>query len=361
MTEIKSYLNNIIVIPALAVTLLINSCTYFTTSPLDIPEKQEEELFWPLPPDKPRIKYIKSIYSEEDVVKRTTKTFWHKLLEIITGFIFGEEGDTRIMRPYGIAEYDGMVYVADQQLAVVHIFDFKSNQYFQIGRSMSGSLISPICVAVDDNGNMYVSDSIRRRVFVYNIDRINIMELGGDGVFSRPTGLAVNSKEKLLYVADTVANNIKVFDLNGNFKFEFGKRGSKKDEELNLPTNIFLDREGYIYICDSMNFKLKIFDKDGNFISKFGKIGDRLGYFARPKGVAVDSDGHIYVVESLFDRVQIFDRNGVLLLVFGKSGRNRGEFWLPSGIFVDSRDRVYIADAYNSRVQIFQYIKKDKT
>lgn len=308
---------------------------------------QQVELSWPLPPAEPRIKFLQDIKGPEDI--KVKESFFEKL----AGFLFGKE-ENSIVKPYGITvDSLGRIIITDIGIKKLHVFDMKKKKYFQIPKSVDNILKSPIGVAVDALDNIYVSDSVRKKVFVFNKGGRKIGEIEGE--FGRPTGLAINKENEILYVVDTTEHRVKVFNLKGDLKGVIGERGVN-DGEFNYPTNIFIDNEGLIYITDSMNFRVQIFNSEGKFVSRFGKHGNGSGDFSRPKGISVDSEGHIYIIEGLFDVVQIFDRKGRFLLPFGQTGTDLGEFWLPTGLFIDEEDRIYVADSYNSRIQVFQYL-----
>ncbi len=308
----------------------------------------EPALFWPPPPEDPKIRYVNTISRPEDV--GITKSFFRKVVE----FFFGKS-DERIQQPYGVtADNSGRIYVADSALRVVHVFDLSAAKYSSIRGTSQQEFQFPIGVTVDQGGRLYVSDAERPAVIGF--------DHGGNAFVTiteslqRPAGLAFNATNNLLYVVDVVRHEVLVYDLKGKLMFTFGGRGAEK-ARLNFPTNIAIDRVGSVYISDAMNFRVQIFRSDGTFISNFGRLGDAVGDLARPKGIGIDSDGHIYLVEGLYDVVNIFNREGRLLLTFGNAGVGRGEFWLATGIFVDAKDRIYVADSYNGRVQIFQYLR----
>ncbi len=308
----------------------------------------EEPLVWPVSTtDKPRIKYIREISRPEDV--KVKDSFFEKLKK----FLFGVS-EERIAKPYGVTtDGSNRIVVADTASRAIHIFDVQKGKYFTVNDASSASLLSPIGVAVDGEGNIYVTDSELKKVLVYNKKGNFLFDVSQN--LLRPTGIAINKSKKLIYVTDTWAHNIKVFNIKGDLVRTFGGRGNGHGD-FNFPTNIFIDNQGLIYVTDSMNFRVQVFDKDERFYSKFGRHGDSSGDFSNPKGIAVDSEGHIFVVDANFDTVQIFDLKGRLLLNFGHSGQERGQFWLPSGIHIDEKDRIYVSDAYNSRVQVFQFL-----
>lgn len=314
---------------------------------------QAPNLFWPPPPQTPRIKYLRSLSGPSDIgVKRS----WFKK---VIDTILGEEGlEDRMLRPYGVFADADRIYVTDPGKQLLHVFDMKEKKYFQIKEVKEEELISPIGIAVDKDGEIYLSDSMLKRVLVFNREGKYLREIGSSQLFLRPAGISIDKNR--IYVVDTHGHKVLVFSKkDGKLLLSFGNNGAGKGE-FNFPTNIFIGRDGLIYITDSMNFRVQIFGMDGNFISAFGKLGDGSGDFSKPKGIAVDSEGHIYVADAHFDNVQIFNKDGKLLLGFGNTGRGFGEMILPAGMFIDEKDMIYVADSYNNRVQIFQYLKEKK-
>jgi DNA-binding beta-propeller fold protein YncE len=279
------------------------------------------------------------------------------MLKRFLRFLKGSKGRS-IVTPYGVeVGPDGKLFVVDTFNRYIHVFDQSKKAYYIFPREGT-TFIFPIDIALDREGNIYVSDSKEAVIKVLNRDGKYVGEIGR-GLLRRPTGIAVNERTGELLVVDTLNSQIIRFDLESHkFKGLIGRNGSEAGM-FHYPTNIFVSRDGLIFVSDSLNFRIQIFTPRGEFLKVFGKPGDSPGYFARPRGVAVDSDGNIYVVDALFDVIQIFDRDGRLLMDFGGPGHGYGEFWLPSGIFIDSRDRIYVSDSYNKRVQVFQYMKPD--
>ena len=313
-------------------------------------DAESANLVWPPPPQTARIKYIGSIAAPSESGEQKS---W------FSSFLFGKEKPIELMlRPYGVFTDANRVYVTDPGLALVHVFDPNGKKYFRIDKAKDENLVSPIGIAVDNNGDIYISDSVLKRIIMFDREGKYIKETGSSEMFIRPAGIAID--EDRIYIVDTHAHKVFIFSKkDSKFLLVFGGNGAGKGE-FNYPTNIFIGKDGSLCITDSLNFRIQIFDRNGNFISSFGKNGDSLGDFSKPKGIAVDSEGHIYVADAHFDNVQIFDKDGRLLLTFGNSGRRSGEFTLPAGVFIDKNDRIYVADSYNKRIQLFQYLKERK-
>lgn len=319
----------------------------------DVITTPEKRVVWPPPPFEPKIEFVKSITRPEDIGVK--KGFFRKLYELFVG----KASEGQIIRPFGIAADDkGRLYIADTGAMSLHIFDLTKGKYKIIDGSKYGPFASPVSVDTDADENIFLSDSVQRRVYVFSRKGKYLREIGTDDVFQRPTGIAINKTTGLLYVVDTLACKIHVYTTQGQYKFSFGERGIS-DGQFNYPTFIVISKDGELYVTDTLNFRIQIFDKNGRVVSKFGKLGNGTGDLSNPRGIALDSDGNVYVVDTRAEVLQIFDKQGQLLLVFGRSGRRVGEFAIPSGIAIDNHDNIYISDSYNSRVQVFRYLKNN--
>ena len=315
------------------------------------PAVQEElvpqtPLIWPSPPEPARVQYIKTISRPEDI--GASKGFFRRVADLLLG-----SKNDRLIKPYGLTmDSRGRLIIADTAFKKVHIFDLTEKGYESIDEPGSEVFESPIAAATDSQDNIYITDSVARKVFVLS-PRGKLLRSFNAG--ERPTGIAINRQAGRVYVTDTSSHTVGIYDLEGRELGSFGKRG-RANGEFNYPVDLTLDHDGNVFVIDSLNFRIQIFDGKGVFQSSFGQQGDGTGDFGRPKGIALDRDGHIYVADALFDTIQIFDWDGKFLLNFGSLGRSAGTFWLPSGIFIDQGNRIYVSDSYNSRVQVFEYL-----
>lgn len=340
-TKVKLGISVLSSLLATLYSLLIFSCAAPPKPP---------ELVWPLPPDEPRIKYVKSISTSADIEKRT-------VLTSLSDLLFGQRRSARLGKPYAVhVDKDGRILVADSAWRSILLFDVPAQQFKLVGLEGPGILSKPLGVTTDAKGQIYVTDTVQNRAVVYDRDGNFLMAIGERGRFEQPVGIAVNDNLNRAYIVDTQKHNVSVFDTReGRFLFDFGVRG-KEDGQFNWPTNIVIDKSGKVYVMDTFNFRVQVFDADGGLITKFGNVGRGLGQFAKPKGIGVDSEGHVYVVDAAFNNVQIFDEQGQLLLFFGEMGNRPGQFWLPAGLYVDDQDQIYVADQYNRRINVYQYL-----
>lgn len=299
-------------------------------------------LVWPSAPEPARVRFLYAFHEPKDLGMRGSA------LGRAFGLFAGKK-DMGMVRPYAVAVDGDLIAVADPGLQVLHLFDVKRKKYRRIEEAGGLALSSPVGVALTQDA-IFLSDSALKKVFILDRDGDTQRVIAG---IERPTGLAFHLETGRLYVADTLAHTINVFDSAGDFLFRFGTRGSD-NSELNFPSHLSVSN-GRLHVNDTMNFRVQTFDLDGRFISAIGKIGDGSGDMAQPKGLATDAANNVYVADALFNRVQIFDPNGRFLLAVGKDGQRPGEFWLPAGVFI-AQHRMYVADSYNRRVQVFELL-----
>ncbi|BCS53271.1 6-bladed beta-propeller [Geobacter sp. SVR] len=324
----------------LFIPLLLASCA---SAPPAAAPLSDRDLQWPAV--KPRIAWVRSIRDYHDASIR--KGFWKRFAEFFTG-----EPDTHIGKPYGVlSDEQQRLFIADVSQARLHVMDSRENAYSVIGE---GILRSPIGIAMDDAENLYITDSGAGTIYRYSLRR-QLLEPFVVYDFGRPTGIAYNRVNQLLYVSNTTEHQVAAYDVRGKQCFSIGRRGDGPGQ-FNFPTDLFVDEHGLLYVTDSLNSRISIFSPQGAYLKSFGSPGDSGGSFAKPKGVAVDSKGNIYVCDALLDAVQIFNDRGDLLLTFGSNGTANGQFWMPAGIYIDRNDTIFVADSYNRRIQVFKYL-----
>ena len=282
------------------------------------------------------------------------------LREMARAAAFGKEADAgRLSNPSAVAVGpDGRLAVADLGGKCVHLYIPESGKYIRLTQAAKDLLFeSPVGVAFDRRGHLFVTDSALGRLAAYSPEGKLLFSIdsAGGAQLRRPTGLAYNPARDVLYLAETLGHRVLVLSPEGRLLFSFGQRGSGPGE-FNFPTHIAVDPRGErIAVTDAMNFRVQIFGHMGTFLASFGHHGDGSGDMAMPKGVALDENGVVYLVDALFDNIQLFDLDGRFLLTVGARGERDAEFWLPSGLFLDPRTKeLYVCDTYNKRVQIFR-------
>lgn len=303
---------------------------------------------WPPPPAPPRILHIMDIHTPDDLHKPSA---FEGLGRMITG-----GGKQVMIRPNSATVVgDGLLCVTDQEWQGVHLMRMRSSgSQFVSNASDELHFVSPVGIAAFGK-HIAVSDSALSSVFLLTQDGEPAGRIEKPEGFARPTGMAYDNTHAELYVVDTLANEVCVFDDEGGLVRRFGAQGTAPGQ-FNYPTHVFVDHKDRVFVTDSMNFRVQVFDREGGYLFELGAHGDASGFLAVPKGVGVDRFGHVYIVDSYFSNVQVFDENGRFLLSIGGPGDGIGQFQVPAGLFVDRDNRIYICDSYNRRVQVLQYL-----
>lgn len=298
------------------------------------PKKDHGTVFYPQPPETPRVQYLTSITAESDLGK--TRGFRE--------YLIGEGARVKeLARPYAMAHDKGHIYVVDKTAKKIIIIDLVEKSFSNIRDVRAGALKDPMGIAITDDGYKYIADSGRGQIVVFNENNEFVRAYGEEKQF-RPTSVAVY--EDKIYVCDISENEIEVLDKEtGAVLTKIGKKGTG-ETDLHRPTHLTMDKDGNLFITDALNFRIQMYDKNGKFIRSIGKLGTYPGTFGRPKGIDVDKDGHIYTADASFELIQIFDvESAEPLLPFGKFGPSPGSTYLPTGVHVDY-DNVEAFDKY---------------
>ncbi len=266
-------------------------------------------------------------------------------------------GSARVMGAPHQVTTDSMmrVVISDPDLRAVHVIDPKGKTSFSILGDQGRRLQLPAGIAVDAEDNIYVADSERGMVLVYNRYGQFVRYIGrfhGENMYERPTGIAIDRKAGRLYLADTARNLVFVLDLQGNVLKRVGKdRNGNGSGEFVSPTQIAVSDHG-IVVLDTERSRIQVLDFDGNRIACYRLV---VGV-DRDNGLTVDSDGNIYVSYVARAIIRMYRPDGTPMATFGQSGSRIGEFLSPRGLWVDASNRIYVADTENARVQVFQVI-----
>ncbi len=301
-------------------------------------------VFYPSAPELPRIQYLTTFSGVKDVEKQSA----------FNRFVVGERLNIKLDKPYGVAAWDGKLYVCDTNTSVV-VLDLKKRSFGPLkGAVGAGALNQPLNVSIEADGTKYVTDPVRGQVVVFDRNDAYVRAYGLPGAW-RPVD-AVTFQDRL-YVADMANGVVKVFDKkSGELLKTIGDRGEPSDR-LDRPTNLAFDQAGYLYVTDVGRFQVVVYDRDGHFKTAVGKPGDNLGHFARPKGVAVDREGRLFAVDASFNNVQIFNKDGRLLLFFGQGGDKPGDLLLPAKVAVDydnvSYFREFVQSGFEAQYLVF--------
>ena len=249
------------------------------------------------------------------------------------------------------------------------------------GAATSAQLNTPLGVAVDAAGNLYVSDTLNN--LVRRVDAKGVITtfagtgtpgFGGDGgapasaQLNNPQGLAVDSAGNL-YIADTQNHRVRkvsggtISTVAGSGTSGFaGDGGAATSAQLNAPFGVALDAAGNLYIAEFSNNRVRKVATNGNISTLAGNgvsgySGDggaaTSAQLNGPQSVAVDGSGNVYVADTANNRVRKIGSTGVITTVAGNGlagfagdggAATSAQVGNPTALAVDTVGNVYIAD-----------------
>jgi DNA-binding beta-propeller fold protein YncE len=213
-----------------------------------------------------------------------------------------------------------------------------------------GEFDEPMGIAVDPEGNFYVTERLGNRVQKFARDGTYLTQWGGrgdgPGQFNEP--LDAVADDECLYVVDSWNHRVQAFDWDGGHRFDI--RGD--DPPLYGPRGIDA-RHGKIFLVDSGHGMVRVFDRAGQQLTTMGENGgDAPGHLSQPVDVAVGAAGRVYVVNSGNNRVEIFGPDGGVAGSFpisGWEGTDLKEGYLAT----DADGLIYLSDPVSGRVRRF--------
>ena len=196
---------------------------------------------------------------------------------------------------------------------------------------------------------------------------------GTAATFSSPIGIAQDASGNL-YVADATNNTVRkitstgvVTTLAGSAGVAGTTDGSGSAARFNHPTGLTVDGSGNIYVSDSTNNTIRKITSSGAVTTLAGLAGvmgaaDGTGngaLFNNPGGLAVDGSGNIYVADTGNSAVRKITPAGVVRLLAGLPGvaglkdGTGSDAWLnqPKDVAVDFSGSVYVADTGNATIR----------
>jgi uncharacterized protein (TIGR03437 family) len=251
-------------------------------------------------------------------------------------------------------------------------------------------------VAMDKAGNLYISDKASGIAKVRKVDASGIISTfaggqpipGGDGGLATSAGLgtaaglAVDNQGNL-YIADTVGERIRKVNMAGIISTVAGTGtagysgdgGRATDATLSVPVGVALDSQGNLYIAETGNAlygpRVRKVDTSGTITTvagdgKSGFAGDGgtalNAEFSNLQGIAVDNAGNVYVADYGNYRIRKVDTSGNISTIAGNGkpggSGNNGNGGLasqslvqPSGLAVDAAGNLYISDFFGSEIR----------
>lgn len=260
------------------------------------------------------------------------------------------------------------------------------------GPATNARLNFPTAVAVDEQGNLYIADTMNHRVRVVDNGTGIMTTLAGTGQprysgddgpavsagLNEPAALVLDGKGTL-YVADQSNNRVRAIDLKtGLIRTAVGTGSATyngdgipaTDAAVAGPSGLACADDGTLFIADTFNGRIRAVDPGTGLIQTVAGDGGQYRYegedeppstsLSRPSGIAVGRDGDLFLTDSDNHLVRRCDRRtgmcervaGLGTTGFGGDGGVAVKAGLnyPFGIAADGQGLV-VADTFNHRIR----------
>lgn len=302
-----------------------------------------------------------------------------------SGSADGEGSLAKFFYPVSVAvDGNGNVYVADNYnnkirkvtpSGFVSTFAGSGLQGSTDGQGTAASFYEPRGVALDANGNVYVSDSQNKKIRKISPTGL-VSTLAGSGLegsidgngaaasFYLPTGIAVDANGYVYVAGNELIRKISpagfVTRLAGT-NSNSGTDGQGTATSLSSPSGVAIDAAGNFYVSDYYKRKiLKISSKGlGNTLAgPFIEGPGTAAGFDHPTGVTVDVNGNVYVAVEDSNIIRKISPSGLVSTVAGSGTKGSADgqgiaasFHYPTDVAVDANGNLYVADRNNNKIR----------
>ena len=240
-------------------------------------------------------------------------------------------------------------------------------------------------VLVDHKDNVWVSNDDSHVVYKFTRQGKHLLTIGKHNVtkgsndtehLGRPAGLAVDSRDNELYVADGYTNKrVIVFDAEtGKYKRHWGAYGSRPDDTRLPPYDpaappakqflgpvhgITISQDGLVYVTDRIGNRVQVFRRSGEFV-KEGFVAPKTTDAGAAYGVALSTDPQqrwAYINDGSNNKIWILRRDTLETVgSFSSYGRFGGQVFSAHSMAVDQQGNIYVGETRGRRVQRFKLV-----
>jgi sugar lactone lactonase YvrE len=260
--------------------------------------------------------------------------------------------------------------------------------------AVKARLARPEFAIFDSKGDLFIADSYNNRVRRVDHATGLISTVAGTGErgFSGdngpatgarlhfPEGIALDADDNL-FISDTVNRRIRRVDMRTGIIETYAGSGAVSVNPENTPAEkagferlarIAVDRHGDVYIADSPSHRILVIDGHSRLLRTFagtgkpGFAGDGGPAFQAmlsfPEGLSIAPNQDIYFADVGNHRIRKIDAHTGIIQTLAGTGEKgfsgdggpalAARLWSPGRVWVESNGDVLIADILNSRVRV---------
>jgi gliding motility-associated-like protein len=253
------------------------------------------------------------------------------------------------------------------------------------GQGTSASFSYPIGVVTDNAANVYVADALCN-VIKKITPSGTVTTLAGNGIagfadgngaaaqFNTPLGLAIDAAGNI-YVADSQNERIRKITPAGVVTTVAGDGnrrsfdGAGPNASFGDPSGLVFDKGGNLYVTDAATSRIRKIDISG-LVTTIAGSGALAGSsdgpgnaatFNGPYGITIDNAGNLFVADRFNNEIREISTAGIVSTFAGNTAVGPGggssdgtgmaaSFSDPTGVVIDANGNLFVADRYNEKI-----------
>lgn len=257
------------------------------------------------------------------------------------------------------ADHQGNVYVADAEGRRVLVYSAEGNILRTIEPDTRHSKIlqRPFGLLFDGRGRLYITDYDADQIQVFNSAGKFLFAWGregkGKGEFRAPVAVDQDRKGNI-YVVEFYGMRVQKFTDEGRFLLTWGSEAPwgkpAPPEQLLYPSGLAVGPDDNIYVTDSGHDRIKIFDANGKFLREWGRKGVEPGELNAAAGIGFDSGGRLHEADSAMHRVQMFTTEGKFLREWVIPNAGKLNVWSPTNLRPVGSGILYVSDVAENKI-----------
>lgn len=246
-----------------------------------------------------------------------------------------------------VTDGNGQIYLLDSGTSEIRVLDSdgRMKDKWRVTDQAHADITD---LTIDPEGYLWMTDAANDRLFKYSKEGKMIQTYGESGVapgqLSSPMSIAFDS-EGNLYILEQGNLRIQKLDEALHFVHQWSL------EEVGETLGEIAIIQNRVFVTDLSNHCIQMYDFNGNYIGRFGEFGLAPGKLISPTDLTAFND-KIYVADQGNNRVQVFDSGFHYLYQLGQQGTNWGEFRHLNNIHIDSYGNIYLTDGVNHTLQM---------